>query len=156
MEVKEKLHFKIGLSGSSKQKQPAFTISIDEVEYHRSMLTQDPAVVEYFEFTADMLDGEHSINVTLLNKESSDTTQDSSGTIINDMILCIESIEIDEIDIGVLKWTVSSYFPVYPSEYNNENQKSIKEVKNCVNLGWNGTWKLPFASPFYIWLIENL
>ena len=120
------------------------------------MLTQDPAVVEYFEFTADMLDGEHSINVTLLNKESSDTTQDSSGTIINDMILCIESIEIDEIDIGVLKRTVSSYFPVYPSEYNNENQKSIKEVKNCVNLGWNGTWKLPFASPFYIWLLENL
>ena len=156
MDVKETLHFKIGLCGSSKHKQPVFVISIDDVEYHRTSLTQDPAVVEYFEFTADMSNGDHGINITLLNKESGDTRQDVDGNIIDDMVLSIESIEIDEIDIGPLKWTSSSYFPDYPAEYNNQDQKNIKEVKNCVNLGWNGTWRLPFASPFYIWLLDNL
>ena len=48
MDVKETLHFKIGLCGSSKHKQPVFVISIDDVEYHRTSLTQDPAVVELF------------------------------------------------------------------------------------------------------------
>jgi hypothetical protein len=72
------------------------------------------------------------------------------------MLLHVESIEIDEIDIGTLKWTASSYFPDYPDSYLDETQKQIKELKGFVDLGWNGTWKLPFASPFYIWLLENL
>jgi hypothetical protein len=34
--------------------------------------------------------------------------------------------------------------------------KEIDHLDNCVNLGWNGTYTLKFASPFYIWLLEKL
>ena len=72
------------------------------------------------------------------------------------MLLTIESLEVDSIELGQLKWSLSTYYPKYPNSYLNENQKSVNEVKNCVNLGWNGTWQLAFKSPFYIWLLENI
>jgi len=49
---------------------------------------------------------------------------------------------------------------VYPERYKAEvfrrGDNLPDSVKNCVNLGWNGKWVLPFTSPFYIWLLENI
>jgi hypothetical protein len=74
--------------------------------------------------------------------------------------LNIDSIEIDEIDLGSLLWTASKYYPNYPVVYKTKMQSegvNLPElVDNCVNLGWNGKWTLPFQSPFYIWLLENI
>lgn len=154
MEDKEKLHFKIGLSGASLTRYPEFQIKVNDVEHVHETLSS--TLTEYFEFDVELSEGEHCLNICFLNKTSTDTRTDDSGNIIEDMLLHIESIEIDEIDIGTLKWTASSYFPDYPESYLDETQKQIKELKGFVDLGWNGTWKLPFASPFYIWLLENL
>ena len=62
----------------------------------------------------------------------------------------------EEIDLGALLWTASVYNPKYPESYNNLQQKSILDVKNCVNLGWNGSWSLTWTNPFYIWLLESM
>jgi hypothetical protein len=76
------------------------------------------------------------------------------------MLLTIDSIEVDEIDIGSLLWTNSKYYPKYPQDYidaqNKLGNKLEPELKEFVDLGWNGRWVLPFQSPFYIWLLENL
>lgn len=153
---KEILSFKVGLSGTSSLKSPDFKICVDGKTFCEGSLSTNPNETEYFEFPVEILEGEHSLEVHLLNKHSTDTIKDDTGQILEDMLLNIDSIEIDEIEIGVLKWTASSYFPEYPSDYLDETQKSIKEVKNCVNLGWNGVWKIQFTSPFYIWLLENI
>jgi hypothetical protein len=55
-------------------------------------------------------------------------------------------VEIDEIDLGQVPFNLSEYRPDHNSDV----------VKNCVNLGWNGTWTLRWTNPFYIWLLENL
>ena len=95
-----------------------------------------------------------------LNKTVYDTKLDANGNIVKDLLLNIDSIEIDEIDIGSLKWTASNYTPMYPESYTQHvlrtGQEIETELKNCVNLGWNGTWSLPFTSPVYIWLLENI
>jgi hypothetical protein len=72
------------------------------------------------------------------------------------MVLNIDSIEVDEIDLGNLLWTASIYNPIYPDCYADQEQKNIKDITECVTLGWNGMWRLPFTSPFYIWLLENI
>jgi len=64
-----------------------------------------------------------------------------------DMLLHIRSIEIDEIDLGNLLWSKSQYVG---------DDVTRPVLDNCVDLGWNGTWTLAFASPFYIWLLENI
>jgi hypothetical protein len=152
---KEQLHFRIGLSGTSAKKQPEFKISIGEHEYFHQTLTVDLNEIEYFEFDADLVEGDNSLDITFLNKINNDTVLDVDGNIVNDMLLTINSVEVDEIDLGNLIWTASAYRPIYPAVY-AATQALESELKNCVNLGWNGTWSLPFSVPFYIWLLENI
>lgn len=160
MSDKESLHFKIGLSRSSQRKQPKFKILVNDTEFVSSQLTSDVNVVEYFEFDALVAEGDCSLVIEFTNKSIYDTVLDSDNNIIEDLLLNIESIEVDEIDLGSLLWTASEYKPEYPKTYQDKmlqsNQELPELVKNCVNLGWNGRWVLPFTSPFYIWLLENI
>jgi hypothetical protein len=160
MGEKETLAFKIGLSRSSDKKPTEFKISINGNNIVHSKLSKSVNETEYFEFSHDITEGDNTLEISLLNKGFGDTVLDSDGNIISDLLLNIDSVEIDEIDLGSLKWTLSQYEPIYPERYRVEAQKRGEDlsssVKNCVNLGWNGTWKLPFTSPFYIWLLENI
>ena len=153
---KETLTFKIGLKGSSNIKQPKFNIAVNDQIFVHASLSVTTGEVEYFEFSADIVEGVNQLAITFLNKDPGDTAQDDQGNIVSDLLLSIDSIEIDEIDLGSLLWTMSVYNPIYPESYTNTEQKQITDVKNCVDLGWNGTWYLPFTSPFYIWLLENI
>lgn len=155
MSDKEKLHFKIGLSRSNNTKEIHFNVYINSTLQIDSRLTVDANVSEYFEFDAELPEGDHELKVVFLNKTSVDTVQDNNGAIVSDLLLNIDEIEIDEIELATLKWTESVYTPDYPSDYLDESQKQVKTVENCVNLGWNGTWTLKFQSPFYLWLLEK-
>jgi len=160
MDNKETLTFKIGLSSTSDKKQTEFKIGINGNTLVHSKLSKSVNETEYFEFSHEIAEGDNVLEISLLNKGFGDTVVDSEGNIVSDLLLNIDSIEIDEIDLGALKWTLSSYDPEYPERYKAEAVKHGKElsndIKNCVNLGWNGTWKLPFTSPFYIWLLEHI
>jgi hypothetical protein len=160
MSDKETLHFKIGLSGSSTKKQPEFKIYVNNTEFVSAQLTGDANVTEYFEFDAFIDEGECSLVIELVNKSMHDTMLDAGGNIVEDLLLNIDSIEVDEIDLGSLLWTASDYRPDYPEKHKLKvtemGQELPKSVKNCVNLGWNGSWTLPFTSPFYVWLLENI
>lgn len=156
----EVLHMKIGLSGSSNLKGPEFTISVNSKIYVDSTLQKGKENIEYFEFDAEVDEGDCAIKIELKNKQKYDTVLDQDGNIIEDLLLNIDSIEIDEIDLQTLLWTQSKYTPIYPQDYKLRMQSQgivLEEtLDNCVNLGWNGTWELPFTSPFYIWLLENI
>jgi hypothetical protein len=152
----ETLHFKVGLCGTSQLKQPEFRLMVNEVEMYRGSLSNIPHEIEYFEFDISIEEGNNFFGIEFLNKLSEDTIKDESNNIVNDMILSIKSLEIDDISMDTLLWSNSLYYPIYPENYLNEQQKSITEIRNCVDLGWNGTWKFPFTSPFYIWLLETI
>jgi hypothetical protein len=72
------------------------------------------------------------------------------------MLLTINNIYIDDIELKTLLWTESKYYPQYPTNYLDEQQKAIKMITGCVDLGWNGTWSLEFTSPFYLWLLDRI
>lgn len=160
MSDKESLHFKLGLSGSSAVKRPEFKILVNDIEVVHGTTTKDVNVTEYFEFDAEVNEGNCLLTIELINKSMRDTVLDSNGNIVQDLLLNIDSIEIGEIDLGTILWTHSEYKPDYPETYKIKMQKQgiilPETVKNCVNLGWNGKWTLLFTSPFYIWLLENI
>ena len=155
MSDKEKLHFKLGLSRSNTNKDIHFNLYLNSTLQVDSYLNSEANTTQYFEFDAEIAEGDHELKVVFLNKESSDTIQDDNGIIVSDLLLNIDEIEIDEIELATLKWSESVYTPDYPLDYLDETQKQITSVDNCVNLGWNGTWKLKFQSPFYLWLLEK-
>lgn len=156
---KETLHFKIGLS-SSLGKSPEFVISVNDTQFFDTKLTGKSNEIEYFEFDAELNEGNCFLIIEFKNKTINDTILDINGNIVEDLLLNVDSIEIDGINLGSLLWTASDYRPDYPAVHKAKLKAQDIElpesVKNCVNLGWNGKWTLPFQSPFYIWLLENI
>jgi len=146
----EKLHVKIGLSGTYWDRRPEYSMLINDAKFvSHQKIGADTDVVEYVEFDIELVEGnEYKLCVRLENKTDSDTVQNADKTaIISDMMLNIVSVELDEIDLGSLLHTHSQFIG---------DDEARPVLDNCVNLGWNGTWTLAFTSPFYIWLLENI
>lgn len=142
----EKLHFKLGLSGTYWDKLPKYKIEVDDQLITSGDVNTCSDEIFYVEFDIDFTEGPSVLKISLLNKDNSDTIENEDKTaILKDMILNIESIEIDEINLDNLIWSCSEFV-----------SDSHPTLKNCVNLGWNGTYQLPFSIPFYIWFLENI
>lgn len=242
----ERLHFKIGLSANYWAKIPKYSIIVNDLSiFTKKEIVSPPNTIEYIEFDAEINEGPSSLQIRLENKNWTDTIQNDTGTeILRDMVLTIESIEIDEIELGNLIYTAGIFFPNnatpgmtakqeliayynrgiaylelgtfeksldsfhqaiklganFAEVYNysgdvltqlgrlddakesyshaltlpanvvlvNDSNDSDEiadageintlavELDRCHTLGWNGTWKLEFASPFYIWLLEHI
>jgi hypothetical protein len=151
----EKLAFKLGLSGTYHDRRPAYSILVNGNVVAEGEVTASSDEVFYVEFSADLLEeADHVLAVRLNNKQDTDVVESADKTaIVKDMLLNINSVEIDDIDIGSLKWTHSRYQLDISHKFNGT---TVSELVNCVNLGWNGAWEFRFKSPFYIWLLENL
>jgi hypothetical protein len=97
MHDKETLNFKFGLSGSSTKKQPEFKISINGKKFIHEKIRGQVNETEFFEFDAEIDQESNTIEIELLNKGFGDTVIDSDGNIIQDLLLNIDTIEIDQI-----------------------------------------------------------
>jgi len=144
----EKLHFKISIGGTYWKKVPVYSILINDKVIQSAKVAGASDEVEIIEFDADIEEGPARLQIRLENKDWTDTIQNEDKTeILKDMLLNIVSVEIDEIDLGNLIFTKSEFV-------GDDSSRPVLDC--CVNLGWNGTWTLPFDSPFYIWLLENI
>ena len=142
---KELLSFKIGLSGTYWDKKPQYSIFINDQKMASGIADNQ---VSYVEFDIEVDQGEVKLQIKLQNKSDEDTVEsEDKTTILKDMLLNIHNIEIDQIDIDSLKWTKSDFVADDPQR---------PTLKNCINLGWNGTYTFYFSSPFYMWLLENM
>lgn len=145
LQYKETLKFKIVLSGTFWDKRPAFSVLVDDVVYASGTIKSTEHQI--VEFSADVAeDAQHSLKIRLENKTDSDTVVDGN-TIVKDMLLNIENIEVDDIELGNIMWSHSTFIP--------DDKENRPILNNCVNLGWNGAYTITFTSPFYIWLLEN-
>ena len=140
----ETLSFRIGLTGTYWNKKPQYTVLLNGAEYGKGKCDES---LSYVEFTIDLEeDKEHTLEIRLENKINADTITEGNE-IVKDMLLNIDSIEIDEIEIGEIKWSLSEFVA---------DDTKRETLKRCVNLGWNGSYRLKFTSPFYLWLLENM
>jgi hypothetical protein len=146
----ETLTFKISLTGTYWSKKPNFSIFLnDELIEQKDIENESVHEIVFERGVAE--DQEHELKIRLNNKQDEDTIIENTQ-IVKDMILNIDGIEIDDVDIGNLRWS-AEYKLDQAREYNG---KQTDHIDNCVNLGFNGTYTLKFTSPFYIWLLEKL
>jgi hypothetical protein len=144
----ERVHVKLGISGTYWAKRPQYRIKYNDTVVREGEIIGESDEVEYIEFECEYTTDDVTLRVCLTNKTDSDTLQSEDKTaIINDMLLNIVSCEIDEIDLGNLVYSHTEFVA------DDANRPTLK---NCVNLGWNGTWCLRWTNPFYIWLLENI
>jgi hypothetical protein len=155
---KELVEFKITLDSSWHNEPPKFVVLLDNelIESGVVMEKSDDDSEKVITFKKELIEGEHVIQIRLLDKQNRHTVINENNEIIADQLLNIKQIEIDEIELDYLFYSLGKYhkqindnvdFPFYNAEPLPEKYK---------NLGYNGEWRLTFSVPTYIWFLENL
>ena len=95
-------------------------------------------------------DGEHEFKFVMKNKTPEHTVVDDDGNITKDAMLSIANISFDDINIEQLVIDQSVYHHSF-----NGSQAPVED-KFYGNMGCNGHVSLPFTTPIYLWLLENM
>ena len=156
----EKLKFKLELYATMWDKPPHAEIIVGDKSYYNDDITSTEDKPTLIEFEAELEEGkECSLIIKRSNKGKNQTVINENGDLLKDQLLHIKSIEIDEVDIGGLVYE-GVYTPEYPEPWATQQKEAgvelEKSFKNVTQIGHNGTWEFKFATPFYMWLLENL
>lgn len=160
----EKLKFKLELYATYWQIPPHAEILVNEHSCFKGNITGTEQKPEVIMFEHELEEGK-DYNLTIMrsgkaqSKGKNQTVVDEKGDIVKDQLLNIKGIEIDEIDIGSLVYS-GTYTPQYPEPWATQQVEAGIELRktftNVTQMGHDGEWQLKFASPFYMWLLENL
>lgn len=96
-------------------------------------------------------DANHTLKVIVAGMKMDYTKIDIDGEIVDDVLLKIKNVYLDEIPLDNLVYEKCEYLPEYPAGVAGE-----RVLPRVEHLGWNGTWRLEFTSPVYLWLLENM
>ena len=95
-------------------------------------------------------DSDHELRLVLKNKVEAHTKIDIDGNIISDATLTIANLAFDEIKLGHMVAELATY------SHNFNGTKEQTQDKFYGEMGCNGTVSLKFATPIYLWLLENM
>ena len=142
------------------QRPPHAEILIDDNSYFKKDITGTEEKPDIIEFEHECKEEEtYNLLIKRSGKGKGQTVVNEKGDILKDQLLHIKRIEIDEIDIGGLVYE-GEYTPIYPEPWASQQIKDGIDLKtslrNVTAMGFDGTWKFKFSSPFYMWLLENL
>ena len=112
--------------------------STEHVEQHRVELTVPDS------------GGEHELSIEMFGKTTAHTQVDSSGAIVKDALLNISNVCFDEIDIT----SILMAHAVYQHNFNGTGEETHEKFYG--SMGCNGSVKIQFSSPVYIWLLERM
>lgn len=156
----EKLKIKLELWATMWDKPPVAEILISGKQYYKGDITSTEDKPTLIEFDVDLEeDKSYDLVINRSGKSNSQTAINEKGDILKDQLLHIKKIEIDDIDLGTLIFT-GVYTPQYLEPWATQQREAGNELResftNVTQMGFNGTWKFTFQSPFYMWLLENL
>ena len=138
---------RFNISTTSPSAKLGICVYLDGVEVYKNS-----HVKESYTFSHEISDndGEHEIAFELFGKQPTHTEIDETGNIVEDAMLTITDIEFDDIDVS----SVFSLIGEYHHDFNGTQAPTVAKFYN--NLGCNGTVKVKFTTPFYLWLIGNM
>ena len=93
---------------------------------------------------------DHLLEIILSGKCPEHTKLDAEGAIVQDRLLIVEDISLDQVSLGQILHEKA----VYCHDYNGT--KPMVDGRFYGEMGCNGTVKLSFTSPIYLWLLENM
>jgi len=156
----EKLKFKLELYATMWDKPPHAEILLNDVSHFKGHITGTEDKPDLIEFEHELDEGkEYKLTINRSGSDKTQTVVNEKGDLLKDQLLHIKGIEMDEIDLGALVYE-GLYTPDYPEPWATQQREAGVELresfKNVTCIGHNGTWQFKFASPFYMWLLENL
>lgn len=135
------------LTNNSEVDSLGFEIYIDDEKCYDGKIPLDKSPVN-FEIAAK--EGTHTLTFVLKDKQQHHTVIDSDGNITKDVLVKVSDVEIDGINIDQILFNQAEY----QHDYNGNGPETVESYLGV--LGCNGKVVLPFNSPVYIWILENL
>ena len=143
----DKITVSFDLTSSDYAAALGFELLLDDV-----VLLSIDHVTEPMPVSLEILDdeAEREFKFVMKNKTPEHTVVDDNGNIIKDAMLSIANVAFDGIELGHV-FTEQS---VYHHNFNG-SRNAIKD-KFYGDMGCNGYVSLRFATPIYLWLLENM
>ena len=92
----------------------------------------------------------HELSFVMFGKKEQHTTIDAQGNIVKDSCLTIKDVNFEEIDITHLLPTVAKY----SHNFNGTGADTVEKFYDT--MGCNGAVTVPFTTPIYLWLLEQM
>lgn len=140
----EKLKLAITLDSDYQTVPPKAVVTINNKELFQGLVSGPTLIVQQLELDNE---GEHQINISLVDKLSEHTLIDEQGNILKDSLLKINKLIIEDIEI-------QNSFSLDQSKFYYEHSGARHQLYNT--LGVNGTAVINFSTPFYVWLLETI
>ena len=143
----DKITVSFDLTSSDYAAALGFEVLLDDV-----LLFSIDHVTEPMPVSLEILDdeAEHEFKFVMKNKTPEHTVVDAAGNITKDAMLSIANVTFDEIKLGQVFIKQSVYHHSF-----NGSQAPIED-KFFGDMGCNGHVSLPFTTPIYLWLLENM
>jgi hypothetical protein len=114
---------------------------------------QTDHVTETYHFRHDVDDDveiTRKLKIVMTGKTSDHTQIDHDGNIVKDAMLGIHNITLDDINIDLIFYKIA----MYDHDFNGTDVKLTDKFFS--HMGCNGTVEFEFATPGYLWLLENI
>ena len=98
----------------------------------------------------DADDQSHVLEFVLSGKTTDHTQITEQGEIISDVLIKIQNIAFDDIEID----QIFSELAEYHHDFNGTQPATVDRFYGA--MGCNGTVRLEFITPIYLWLLENM
>jgi hypothetical protein len=125
-----------------------FRLKFDDTVVYDASPGTDPITVTH-EFD-DTKEQQHLVTLEMHGKKPEHTEVDDNGEITADRVIEISHITMDGIDVDYM-FTQQA---VYHHDFNGHGASTTDSFFGC--MGCNGRVEFQFASPLYLWLLENL
>jgi len=123
-------------------------VRLDDSVIYEACPVAEPSAVAY-EFNDDKEDN-HVLSFEMLDKLPDHTTINEDGEILQDRCVTITDIAFDGIQLGHIVTEVAQYY----HDTNSTKEPVIDRFYGV--MGCNGRVEIPFSTPIYLWLLENM
>ena len=94
--------------------------------------------------------GDHLLEIEMTGKTWNHTTIDPEGKITSDALIYLRDFRMDDIPIDQLVWENARY------HHDHNGTGATQDHDFFGSMGCNGTVRLAFHTPVYLWLLENM
>jgi len=152
-----KLEFDVGTTNAECKLGVKVTLD-NNIIYNNAHVT----TTDHVSHDIDDQDAEHELTIELYGKLPTHTEVDTDGNIVKDSLITVENFKIDDIDISsiltnfpnALYQDVPTHIIQYCHDFNGTKSAIVDRFHG--SLGCNGTVRLKFTTPVYLWLLENM
>lgn len=109
-----------------------------------------PKETEKIEIAISDEENSHELIIRLSGKTEEHTKLNEHGQIIEDALAFVSNIAFDEIKID----QIVHDHAIYTHDFNGHGEETADKFFGI--MGCNGTVRLPFNTPVYLWLLENM